>query len=59
MTNLDHIMELRAELASCLLTRRERAQIERELNAALASYAEVERGRAAALESLLDEAVPA
>lgn len=55
MTNLDHIMELRAELASCLC-RHERAQIERELKAALAGQADGERARATALESLLDEA---
>lgn len=59
MTNLDHVIELRAELASCLLTRRERAQIKRELKAAMTSYADVERGHAAALESLLDEAASA
>lgn len=56
MTNLDHIMELRAEPASCLLTRRERAQIERELKAALAAQADVEGAHAAALEILLEAA---
>ena len=58
MTNLDHIMELRAKLASCLC-RRERAQIARELEAALAAQAEAERAHAAGLESLLDVAPPA
>ena len=57
MTNLDHIMELRAELASCLC-RRERAQTERELKAALAGQAEGGRARATPLGSLLDEAPP-
>lgn len=37
MTHLDHIAELRAELAQCILTRDERAQIESELRAALAA----------------------
>lgn len=57
MTNLDDIMELRVELASCL-SRRERAQIERELKAALAAQAEAERGRAARMGSRPDEAPP-
>ena len=56
MTNLDHIVELRAELASCVLTRRERAQIERELKAALATQAEVERAHIAAPGELLEAA---
>lgn len=58
MTNPDHIMELRAELASCLC-RRERAQIGRELKAALAGLADGERARATTLKSLLDEEPPA
>jgi Tfp pilus assembly protein PilF len=59
MTNLDHIAELRMELASCVLTRRERAQIERELKAALATQTEVERAHKTALEDLLGDATPA
>ena len=58
MTNLDHIMELRAELASCLC-RRERAQIERELRAALTAQAKAEDAHAAGPESLADEVPPA
>ena len=58
MTNLDHIMELRAELAACLC-RRERAQIERELKAALAARAEAERLQGAALDNHRWEAPPA
>lgn len=58
MTDFDHIMELRLELASCL-SRRERAQIERELEAALAARAEAERPPAAALDNLRREAPPA
>lgn len=37
MMHLDHIEELRAELTHSILTRRERAKIERELKAALAA----------------------
>lgn len=37
MSPVDHIAELRAELAHCLLTRRERAQLEAELRRALAA----------------------
>lgn len=58
MTNLDHIMELRAELASCLSSR-ERAQIEHELEAALAAQAEAERLQGAALDNLRREVRPA
>lgn len=55
MTDLDHIMELRAELAACLC-RRERAQIERELKAALEAQAEA-KPTLPALDN--DEARPA
>jgi hypothetical protein len=48
----------RAEFASCLC-RRERAQIERELTAALTAQAEAEGAHAAGSESLADEAPPA
>lgn len=37
MTKLDHIAELRAELENCILTKRERAQVQRELKRALAA----------------------
>ena len=39
MSPIDHIAELRAELASCLLTKRERAQLEKELMRAVAALA--------------------
>ena len=39
MTIHDHIAELRAELAGCILTRAERRAIETELAAALAEAA--------------------
>lgn len=42
----DHIAELRAELAGCILTRAERRQIEAELAAALAQAAELEEAAA-------------
>lgn len=50
MTLLQHIEELRAELNGSILTRRERAQIEAELKAALARQARIDRtaGRATA-----------
>lgn len=59
MTNLDHIMELRAELASCILTRRERAQIERELKAVMAAQAEFGLPQTASVEKVGDLAPPA
>lgn len=39
----DHIQELRAELRGCYLTRRERAQMTRELEAAIAEHTALER----------------
>ncbi|GJD94450.1 hypothetical protein [Methylobacterium iners] len=39
MSRIDHIAELRAELAHCVLTKRERAQIEAELKSALLALA--------------------
>ena len=54
MTNLDHSEELRAELNHGILTRRERAQVERELKAALAHQALIEGSR----PEMLDEAPP-
>lgn len=43
MSHVDHIAELRAELAHCLLTKRERAQLEAELRKALAARASSDR----------------
>jgi hypothetical protein len=39
----DHIIELRAELRSCYLSKRERATIKTELEQALARQAELDR----------------
>ena len=46
MTIHDHIAELRAELAGCILTRAERRAIEAELAAALAEAAATEEAAA-------------
>jgi hypothetical protein len=52
MTLHDHIHELRAELKSCAMTRRERARVEAELAAAIAEQAEIDRAFDSALEAL-------
>lgn len=39
----DHIQELRAEHGSCIMTRRERASVERELAVAMAEHDTVDR----------------
>ena len=46
----DHIQELRAELRQCILTRRERADAEKELARALAEQSTLERDLNGALE---------
>lgn len=43
MSIIDHISDLRAELAGSILTRQERARLEAELAAALAARAETSR----------------
>ena len=43
MSHVDHIAELRAELAHCLLTKRKRAQLESELKKALVARASSDR----------------
>ncbi|WP_342153465.1 hypothetical protein [Methylorubrum sp. SB2] len=43
MSIIDHISDLRAELAGSILTRQERAMLEAELAAALAARAETSR----------------
>jgi hypothetical protein len=48
----DHIQELRAELQACRMSRRERAQIEKELAQAVAEQAELDRAYEAALGRL-------
>ena len=45
----DQIQELRAELARCVLTRRERAQAEAELKRLIAEQAKLDRAFDAAL----------
>jgi hypothetical protein len=39
----DHIQELRAELSGCIMTRRERADVQAELATALAEQARLDR----------------
>ena len=51
----DHIQELRAELRGCVMTRRERAQVQAELAAAIAEQAELDRAFDRALEAHLEE----
>lgn len=52
MTIKQQIVELRAEMTGCLLTRRERAQAKTELKRLLAAQAEHERAFDATLEAL-------
>lgn len=47
----DHIQELRAELRGCVMTRRERAQVQAELAKAIAEQAELDRAFDRALEA--------
>jgi septal ring factor EnvC (AmiA/AmiB activator) len=47
----DHIQELRAELRSCYMTRRERAAVQAELARAVAEQAELDRAFDRALEA--------
>jgi hypothetical protein len=49
LTIYDQIQELRAELARCILTRRERAQAEAELQRLIAEQAKLDRAFDAAL----------
>ena len=51
----DHIQELRAELRSLRLSRRERAQMQAELAKAIAEQAELDRAFDAQLEALINE----
>lgn len=55
ITLYDHIQELRAELRSLYLSRRERAQIQAELAQATAEQAELDRAFDAQLEALAKE----
>ncbi len=49
LTIYDQVQELRAELAGCLLTRRERAQAQAELKKLIAEQAKLDRAFNAAL----------
>ena len=51
----DHIQELRAELRGCVMTRRERAQVQAELAVAIAEQAELDRAFDRALEAHVEE----
>ena len=51
----DHIQELRAELGSCIMTRRERATAERELAQAIAEHGATELALDDAFETLQDD----
>ena len=51
----DHIHELRAELRSCTMTRRERATVQAELARAIAEQAELDRAFDSALNTLCEE----
>jgi len=48
----DHIQQLRAELSGCIMTRRERADVQAELAAALAEQARLDRELDRAFEAL-------
>jgi hypothetical protein len=47
----DHIQELRAELRGCVMTRRERAQVQAELARAVEEQAQIDRAFDAAIEA--------
>ncbi len=51
----DHIQELKAELGSCIMTRRERANVEQELALAMAEHDAVERALDEVFETLQDD----
>ena len=51
----DHIQELRAELRGCLMTRRERAQVQAELAKAIEEQAGLDRAFDAAIEAHAEE----
>lgn len=48
----DHIQELRAELGGCIMTRRERASVERELAQAMTEHDAMERALDDVFEAL-------
>ena len=49
LTIYDQVQQLRADLAGCLLTRRERAQAQAELKKLIAEHAKLDRAFNAAL----------
>jgi len=51
----DHIQELRAELRGCVMTRRERAQMQAGLATAINKQAELDRAFDRALEAHIEE----
>jgi len=55
ITLYDHIHELRAELRGCVMTRRERAQVQAELAKAIEEQAELDRAFDAAIEAQAEE----
>ena len=59
MTLYDHIQELRAELANCIMTPAERASIEIELAEALAAQAQLDAQYDWALAAILNAEAPA
>ena len=48
----DHIQELRVELGSCIMTRRERESVERELAQAIGEHNAMERALDDAFEAI-------
>ena len=55
MFTIDHINELRAELAGCVLTRRERKQLEAELAAHIAERDAAEQAEVWAVAEVLGD----
>jgi hypothetical protein len=55
MFTIDHINELRAELAGCILTKRERRQLEAELAAHVAERDAAERAEVGAVVAVLGD----
>jgi hypothetical protein len=55
ITLYDHIQELRAELRGCVMTRRQRAQVQAELAKAIEEQAELDRAFDAAIEAQAEE----
>lgn len=59
MTLYDHIQELRAELANCIMTPAERTKLKIELIEALAKQAQIDAQFEQGLAALLDAEAPA